>query len=332
MEAIELKGIRAFGKHHKKISGYIEIARVDHWFKNVFMLFGLVFAIFHNPASISTKNIPDLILAVLATCLIASSNYVLNEILDSKYDGVHPKKKFRPIPSGRVKISIAFVEWVVLVVLGSLVALSVNLVFFYTVLFFLFMGILYNIPPIRLKDIPYLDVMSESANNPIRLLLGWFAVYPSEFPSISLLLAYWFIGSFFMSSKRFSEYRFIGNAKIAEAYRKSFSYYNEKRLLVIMFFYAILFGIFFGIFILRYHFELILMTPLVAGFISYYANISFNKDSAVQSPEELYKEKALMVFATVCILSFLILLFTAIPILYVLFNVTQPELRPLWVL
>jgi 4-hydroxybenzoate polyprenyltransferase len=332
MEAVELKKIRTSGEQYKRIRGYIEIARIDHWFKNVFMFFGVILAIFHDPSVISMKNIPDLILAVMATCLIASSNYVLNEIQDSKFDRVHPKKKFRPIPSGRVNIPIAFAEWLVLAIIGFFLGVLINFTFFFTALAFWLMGILYNFAPIRLKDIPYLDVLSESVNNPIRLLLGWFVVYPSEFPSISLLFAYWFIGCFFMSSKRFSEYRFINNTEIATKYRKSFHFYNEKRLLVSMFFYATLFGLFFGIFVLRYHFELILMAPLFAGFISYYVNISFDKDSAVQSPEKLYREKALMTFAVVCILGFFILLFTSIPILYDWFNVSQPKLNPLWVL
>jgi 4-hydroxybenzoate polyprenyltransferase len=296
------------------------------------MFFGVILAIFHDPSLISLKNIPELILAILATCLIASSNYVLNEIQDSKFDRIHPKKKFRPIASGRVNIPIAFAEWLMLALIGFVIALLINFPFFCTAIAFWFMGIFYNIPPIRLKDIPYLDVLSESVNNPIRLLLGWFAVNPSEVPSISLLLAYWFIGSFFMSSKRFSEYRLINNAELSAKYRKSFSFYNENRLLVSMFFYATLFGFFFGIFILRYHFELILMTPLMAGFISYYVKISFNKESTVQNPEKLYQEKALMTFTAICIIVFFILLFTNIPIMYDWLNVTQPQIRPLWVM
>ena len=34
----------------------------------------------------------------------------------------------------------------------------------------LLMGIAYNVPPLRTKDRPYLDVLSESVNNPLRLL------------------------------------------------------------------------------------------------------------------------------------------------------------------
>lgn len=332
MDAIKIRKTSTLAAHSKGIKGYIEIARIDHWFKNVFMFFGVIIAIFHNPSAIGLKHIPILALAILATCLTASSNYVLNEIQDSKFDRIHPKKRLRPIPSGRVEIPIAFAEWLALAAIGFLIALSINPVFLYTIIAFWIMGISYNISPIRLKDIPYLDVLSESINNPIRLLLGWFVIYPFELPSVSLLLAYWLIGAFFMASKRFSEYRLINDPEVAARYRKSFYHYDEKRLLISMFFYSILFGFFFGIFILKYHFELILMTPLIAGFICYYVKISFKQESAVQSPEKLYREKPLMVFAAVCILCFFLLLFTNIPIMYDWFNVSQPKLIPLWVL
>ena len=88
---------------------------------------------------------------------------------------------------------------------------------------------------------------------------------------------------------------------------------------------------FFGIFILRYQFELILMTPLIAGFISYYVKISFNKESAVQSPERLYRERLLMGYAGLCVICFFVLLFVNIPIMYQWFNVIQHRLPVLWV-
>ena len=331
MDAIKVGKGASTPIYATKVRDYIKIARIDHWFKNVFMFFGVLVAIFHNPHMIGLKHLPILILAVFNTCLLASSNYVLNEIQDAKFDRLHPEKKYRPIPSGKIEVTIAYAEWLVLAAIGLALALSINGAFFYTSLTFWVMGILYNVAPIRLKDIPYLDVLSESVNNPLRLLLGWFAIYPTELPSMSLLIAYWLIGSFFMASKRFSEYRHINDSEIAAEYRKSFRYYDEKTLLVSMFFYTTLFGLFFGIFILRYHFELILMTPLIAGFVAYYVKVSFNKESAVQSPERLYREKLLMIFAGVCVLSFFTLLFINIPIMYEWFNVVQPRLPVLWV-
>src|SRR5207245_1108988 len=157
--------------------------------------------------------------------------------------------------------------------------------------------------------------------NPIRLLLGWFAVAQSEFPPVSLLVAYWMVGAFFMASKRFAEYRSIANPATAGAYRSSFRHYDEKRLLISMFFYTTCFALFLGIFIIRYHLELILIFPLVAGFVSYYLHIAFKPESAAQSPEHLYREKGLMAYLGVCVVVFVTLMFIHIPAMYAWFNV-----------
>src|SRR5947208_10021725 len=65
---------------------YIQIARVDHWFKNVFMLFGVLLAFFYEPALFTWTGILQVLYALFATCLIASSNYVINELLDAPSD------------------------------------------------------------------------------------------------------------------------------------------------------------------------------------------------------------------------------------------------------
>jgi len=77
---------------------YVQIARVDHWFKNVFMLLGVILAFFYEPKVASWSKLLPFLVAVLATCLVASSNYVLNELLDGPRDLLHPDKRFRPVP------------------------------------------------------------------------------------------------------------------------------------------------------------------------------------------------------------------------------------------
>lgn len=309
---------------------YASIARPDHWFKNVFMALGVVLAYFCHPEAFGPQTAFMIAWAVLCTCLIASSNYVLNEILDSPTDRSHPVKRNRPIPSGQVLLPIAYMEWLVLGAIGLLMAAAVNWAFFGAGLFLLVMGMIYNIPPIRSKELPYVDVLSESINNPIRLMLGWFAVTNLEFPPVSLLIAYWMIGAFFMASKRFSEYRAINDPAAAAAYRSSFRHYDEQKLLVSMFFYTTCFALFLGIFIIRYHLELILIVPLVAGFVSYYLHIAFKCESAAQSPEKLYRETGLMVYLVLCVLAFLALMFVQIPALYDWFNVPSSNLPSLW--
>jgi 4-hydroxybenzoate polyprenyltransferase len=312
------------------LTAYLSIARPDHWCKNVFMALGVVLAYFCHPEAFGWAVIVPIFWAVATTCLIASSNYVLNEILDAPSDLAHPVKRLRPIPSGQVKVGIAYAEWILLGVVGLLMAATLNWSFFFSSLFLLVMGIIYNVPPVRSKELPYLDVISESVNNPIRLLLGWFAVTPSEFPPVSLLIAYWMIGAFFMASKRFSEYRSIAHRADAGAYRKSFRYYDEQKLLISMFFYTTCFALFLGVFIIRYHLELILIVPLVAGFVSYYLHIAFKNESAAQAPEKLYREKGLMLYLAVCVLAFGVLMFIEIPALYDWFNVVPSAAPALW--
>lgn len=307
-------------QNYSLIKPYVKIARPDHWFKNVFMLPGVVFAIYDSPTLLSWNIFPSLLLGFIATCLVASSNYTINEILDAPMDALHPVKKSRPVPSGQVNLKIAYIQWVSLGLLGLVLAWQINLYFFISLFLLQFMGLLYNVPPIRLKDLPYLDVLSESINNPLRLFLGWFTVNDAYMPTLSLILAYWMIGSFFMGIKRYAEYKRIGDAAIAARYRKSFSFYNEYYLILSIVYYASAFSLFFGIFLIRYRVELILSVPFIAGFIPIYMRLGFWGDSPAQYPEKLYKQRGLVIYSTFCLILILGLLFIDIPIVDQIFR------------
>jgi decaprenyl-phosphate phosphoribosyltransferase len=311
---------------------YVQIARADHWFKNAFMILGMVLAVFYEPRVVAWASLVPLVVAVAATCLVASSNYVLNELLDGPNDRLHPEKRHRPVPSGRVRPALAYAEWLLLAAAGFALAWRLNPYFFASAVSLWVMGVAYNVPPLRTKEWPYLDVLSESVNNPIRLLLGWFALVTDLFPPVSLAISYWMVGAFFMAMKRYAEYRHIGNPAVAAAYRRSFGYYTEDRLLISLFFYATASALFAGIFIVRYHLELILFAPFAAGLFAYYMKIGLQPDSPVQNPEKLYRQKGFLAYLVVCFLTFVILMFTSIPKMYGLFNVAPPEMTPLWTL
>ncbi len=192
------------------------------------------------------------------------------------------------------------------------------------------MGFVYNVPPVRTKEWPYVDVLTESINNPIRLLLGWFALIDTEIPPVSLALSYWMAGAFLMATKRYAEYRHIGDPEAAAAYRRSFRHYDEERLLVSMFFYAMNAALFGGIFILRYHLELVLCVPAVAGLFAYYLRLGMLTDSPAERPESLYRHRGFMVYLLACTVLFIALLFVRIPALYDWLNVEPASMRPLW--
>ncbi len=301
---------------------YVQIARIDHWFKNVFVMPGVVVAIFIEPSLLNESLGWRLVLGLLAAGLVCSSNYVLNELLDAEKDRAHPVKQNRPVPSGLVDVRIAWLEWLTLAALGLSGAWFLGKGFFYSALVLWVMGCLYNIPPIRTKEIPYLDVLSESINNPLRLLLGWYLTGTTLLAPVSLLVAYWMVGAFFMAVKRLAEYRTIADRKRAADYRASFGHYNERRLFVSIVYYTAAFGLCFGIFLIRYRLELVLSIPLVAAVTAWYLNLGFRDNSPVQYPEKLYTEKGLMLLLFACAGLMLVLLFVDIPILHDLFRQT----------
>jgi xanthine/uracil permease len=128
-----------------------------------------------------------------------------------------------------------------------------------------------------------------------------------------------------MAVKRFAEYRMIGDPERSAAYRKSFSWYTEQRLLVAILFYASCSMIFFGAFLMRYRLELVVSFPLVAVVMAAYLHMAFRPDSPAQRPENLHKEPGLMAAIVACALAMGVLTFVDIPLLHQLFPPTVPR-------
>ena len=218
---------------------YIKIARPDHWIKNLFIFPGTLFALLLVGWKGSYGGLAGIALvSFFCTCMIASANYVINEWLDARFDKYHPTKKKRPVVQNTMSGKIVAAEYAVLAAVGLGASLLVNIPFFVCELWLLVMGVLYNVKPFRTKDIAYLDVLSESINNAIRLLLGWFFVTADYLPPVTIVLGYWLGGAFLMAIKRYAEYRMIGDKSTAALYRKSFGQYTEQSLLISAFFYA----------------------------------------------------------------------------------------------
>jgi decaprenyl-phosphate phosphoribosyltransferase len=259
------------------LKDYFRIARPDHWFKNVFMLPGMLFAFLVYHPALNFELLLKVLIGVAATCMIASANYVINEFLDAEFDRFHPLKKHRTAVVSELKAKYVYLQYALLVIMGLTLSYFISFPFLLIEGFLLFMGLMYNVRPIRTKERVYLDVLSESINNPIRLALGWFIFVPaallpeslSDFswviiPPSSIILAYWMGGAFLMATKRFAEYRFINDPQLAGLYRRSFKYYTEESLLISMFFYALTSAFFLGIFLIKYRVELLISFPFFA--------------------------------------------------------------------
>jgi decaprenyl-phosphate phosphoribosyltransferase len=294
---------------------YIHIARPDHWFKNIFMLPGMVMGLYYTHFSFAGTSALDIVAGIFATCLIASANYVINEYLDMEFDKFHPVKKFRPAVNANLKKQYVYLEYALLALSGLAISYFIKPMFLWVEMFFLLMGFLYNVKPFRTKDKVYLDVLSESVNNPIRFVLGWLLIGIDFIPPSSILIAYWMGGAFLMATKRFAEYRFIADPETAANYRKSFRYYSEGKLLTSTVFYALCSSFFLAIFLIKHRIELLISFPFLALLFTWYLNIGFEENSIVQTPEKLYQKKGFVAYVFFLFVLLVVLLKIDIPML-----------------
>ncbi|MBR5420641.1 MAG: UbiA prenyltransferase family protein [Lachnospiraceae bacterium] len=304
---------------------YIRIMRIDHWIKQLFILPGAGVSFLIAEMYIPSR-LKLLVLPFISTCLIASANYVINEWLDAEFDRFHPSKKHRSVVENDMKKSVVYGMYALLTLAGLAVGWLASFPVFICELWLWIMGIVYNVRPLRTKDVPILDVLSESLNNAIRFLIGWYAITNNYFPPSSIIIGYWFGGAFLMDVKRFSEYRMIGDKSTASRYRKSFAFYDERKLLCIACFYAMLSSFFTGVFLIKYRIEFILLVPLLVTLFCYYLYIAYREDSAAQAPEKLFKEKGLMIFVGLILIAFALLLHFNIPVLHELLSYELREM------
>jgi 4-hydroxybenzoate polyprenyltransferase len=139
--------------------------------------------------------------AFAAFCLAASSVYLLNDILDREEDACHPKKRLRPIASGRLRVGAA---WCVLAATVAGAAGVATLVpgsgFVWWPLAYLTLNLAYSL---RLKKIVIVDCMCIAIGFQLRVQAGAVAIAVEA--SNWLLLCTFFFSLFLAFCKRYEE-------------------------------------------------------------------------------------------------------------------------------
>ena len=296
---------------------YLALARVDHWVKHVFIVPGIVLACVLLERS-PLDSVAAIVLGFASAALVASANYVLNEWLDAERDRHHPVKSSRPAVAKRLSAAVVWVEYVALAAGGLALAWAVSPLFLATSALFLLSGLVYNVPPVRTKEVAYLDVISESINNPLRLTLGWAMIDSTSLPPGSLMLAFWGGGAFLMALKRLAEYRSADAAGTLESlarYRRSFGVYSANALLLSSFLYAQLTAFTLAVFLVKYRIEYLLSTPLFALLFVVYLRVGLKRASTAQRPERLFKETVLIGVVLLLVVSLVVLTFVDLPFL-----------------
>jgi 4-hydroxybenzoate polyprenyltransferase len=197
----------------------LRLMRPHQWVKNAFVLTGLLFGhAWHDP-----KLVFQAIIAFIAFCLISSTIYILNDIVDIEQDKQHPSKRKRPLPSGKLKISTAAIFGIFL----GASALGLAAVASNTVLIILLTYALMNVAySLKLKHVVILDVFIIATGFMLRILAGTLGlgIPPSQWLLLCGLMVTLFLGF----SKRRAEIIALSDDK--SAHRKVLEDYSPVLL------------------------------------------------------------------------------------------------------
>jgi decaprenyl-phosphate phosphoribosyltransferase len=163
----------------------IRTLRPRQWVKNLFVAAPLFFAL----RLLDPPSVLRTLAAVVLFSLISGCVYVLNDLVDIAADRAHPKKRHRPIASGHLPVAAA--RTFLAIAVPGCVALALVLSVPYAAVLsgYFVLNIAYSL---RLKQIPYLDVLCIAVFFILRVLAGAFAIEVEASPwllSCTFLLA-----------------------------------------------------------------------------------------------------------------------------------------------
>ncbi|MDI7816048.1 decaprenyl-phosphate phosphoribosyltransferase [Clostridioides difficile] len=152
-----------------KISDYIKLMRIKQYIKNFFVFSAIIFS--NN--ILNTNLLLKTFIAFVCFCLISSSVYALNDAIDMDKDKKHPKKRNRPVASGRISKKNANILFVILALISISLSIVVNFRLTIILVLYLINNILYSL---KLKNIILLDVFSISLGFIFRVYAGCVAI------------------------------------------------------------------------------------------------------------------------------------------------------------
>lgn len=178
------------------MKSYIELLRPKQWIKNFFVFGAIIF----SRKFMDISNILMATLAFISFCLISSTVYIMNDIIDLEQDKIHPKKKNRPIASGKVSKSSAIYLLVVLFILSLLIGFFTNKVLLLILVIYFINNVLYSF---KIKHVVLLDVMSIAIGFILRVVAGGVVINVDL--SVWIILCTLFISLFLGFEKRKNE-------------------------------------------------------------------------------------------------------------------------------
>lgn len=181
----------------RMIFDLLTLARPKDWLKQVFVLMPLPFAL----ASGAALDVLAVLLGIASMCLVSSSVYALNDVLDAERDRASARTANRPIAAGRISRGTALVAaatWFASSL--ALAFLSGHSAAMLVVAAYAALNLAYSLGA---KHVPLIDVCAISAGFVLRVALG--CVLVGVAPSNWLLLCSSALALFLALGKRRGE-------------------------------------------------------------------------------------------------------------------------------
>ncbi len=198
-------------------------SRPRQWIKNLALFTTILFTgHFFEPHAFQIT-----LYGFVSFCLLSSSNYIFNDILDAPQDRKHPFKKFRPVASGKLPIPIAGVASILFGLIGLGIAMTIGRSFFILAVAFALLQYSYTL---FLKHISVIDILTITTAYFLRVYAGEAAT--GYHISIWLALAALSLALFLAIGKRRAELTLIQgyDGVVPKDTRASLSHYSDRLL------------------------------------------------------------------------------------------------------
>ena len=202
---------------------FLKLVRPRQWMKNFALFAAATFGGLILNQGIFTK----VSLGFIAFCLLASSTYIVNDLLDVQKDRLHPFKKMRPVASGKISVNQAIILFIILIILSLFISWQISVFFFLIAVFYLLLQLSYSL---LFKGLAVFDILFIASGYILRVFAG--EVISGYHLSVWLLLTTVSLSLFLAVGKRRSELTLLRNftsSHIADI-RKSLSHYSDRLL------------------------------------------------------------------------------------------------------
>jgi len=139
--------------------------RPKQWVKNIFVFAPLVF----DKKLLELDYLAQTVAGFVLLCVVSGTVYIINDVADADKDRQHPRKRERPIASGKVSVGAAVTLAIILLLIALPLAFLLDPVFGAIASGYLLIQVAYSF---WLKNVVIIDVMIIAAGFLMRVAAG----------------------------------------------------------------------------------------------------------------------------------------------------------------